>query len=165
MSHASVIKGKLRMVGILVAVLMVLILAFRALPSRPPRSLGSREGRLAKCPDSPNCVCTQATDPEHKIEPIRFEGDPQSAFRRIQSSITMMPRIQVVSADFPYLHAEAHTPLMNFIDDVEFVVDQATSMIHFRSASRLGHSDLGVNRGRMEQFRLIFARSTDGPGE
>lgn len=146
-----------------VGVLLVLILVYRQLPSRRPRTLGVHAGRLADCPATPNCVCTQATDPEHRIEPIHFEGNPSTGFQRVQSTLATMPRLKVISAEFPYLHAEARTPLLQFIDDVEILVDEDSSTIHFRSASRVGHSDLGVNRERMEQFRRLFHQTPAGP--
>jgi uncharacterized protein (DUF1499 family) len=45
---------------------------------------------------------------------------------------------------------------MGFVDDLEFYFPREESVIHLRSAARLGESDLGVNRRRLEQIRLAL---------
>ena len=62
----------------------------------------------------------------------------------------------MVTVSDGYVHVECRSWLLAFIDDVEFVLDEPTGVIHFRSASRVGHSDAGVNRQRMEDFRRAF---------
>ena len=66
-----------------------------------------------------------------------------------------LPRAKLVEEDEDYLHYEFTSLLLRFVDDVEFVFDDATRTIHFRSASRTGYSDLGVNRRRMEEIRVV----------
>ena len=111
---------------------------------------------MADCPKSPNCVCTQATDAQHSMDPIPFDGPPTEAIRRIKAAIATIPRIKVITEKENYIHAEATSLLFRFVDDVEFFVDQNAKSIQFRSASRAGYSDLGVNRSRMEQIRAAF---------
>jgi uncharacterized protein (DUF1499 family) len=118
--------------------------------------LGVRQGRLARCPDSPNCVCTQASDPRHAIEPLAFRGSAAAAIARVKQAIATLPRLTIVEESGDYLRVEAVTFLFRFVDDVEFFVDEAAGVIHFRSSSRLGYSDLGANRRRMERVRAAF---------
>ena len=115
--------------------------------------VGLVDGRLRPCPSSPNCVCSQDEDAGHRIEPLRFAGSPREAWDRLQALLVKMPRTKVVSSDDRYLHVEVTTLLMRFVDDVEFLLDETNSVIHVRSASRVGHSDLGVNRKRIEAIR------------
>jgi uncharacterized protein (DUF1499 family) len=124
--------------------------------SRKPLNLGVVHGRLADCPAMPNCVCTQASDPEHRMAPLHFDGTPAEARDRLKAVIAAMPRTRIVTANEWYLHAEFTSRLLRFVDDVEFLIDPATHTIHFRSASRVGRSDLGVNRQRMEEIRRRF---------
>jgi uncharacterized protein (DUF1499 family) len=138
-------------------VVTLLVLSWSA---RKPDNLGvSKEGRLAPCPGTPNCVCTQAApeDGVHRMDPIPFEGSSQEALRRIKVMLATMPRVRIVSETENYLHAEFTSLVFRFVDDVEFYVDAQAQCIHFRSASRVGRSDLGVNRQRMEAFRQAFA--------
>jgi len=142
-----------RWAGIAVAVLAVfsgLALLTRWLSSRRPSHLGVSEGQLAPCPDRPNCVSSQVAD-SHTIEPLRFEGDPRIAWQRLIEIVHDMPRCRVISQNDDYLHAEVRSLVFGFVDDLEFVL--ANDCIHVRSASRLGYSDLGVNRRRVEQIR------------
>ena len=110
---------------------------------------------LRSCPSSPNCVSTQAQDEGHAIEPIRYRKSRAEAKEALKEVIRSMPRTKLVQEDETYLHYEATSLLLRFIDDVEFLFDDDTKTVHFRSASRTGYGDLGVNRKRMEQVRAL----------
>ena len=114
--------------------------------------------RLKACPDSPNCVSTLSPqrDEIHYIAPLSFSGDAADAKSRLLAIINNMPRTKIIVDEADYLHVEFRSRLFRFVDDVEFVVDEATQLIHFRSASRLGYGDMGVNRKRMEEIRAQF---------
>lgn len=123
-----------------------------SMTSKLPANLGVNSGKLAACPDTPNCVSTQATDPEKRMEPIPFTGPPAETISKIKKTIELnWPRATLVSETDYYLHYEFKSLIFRFIDDVEFFVDDKSSVVQFRSASRVGHSDLGINRKRMNQ--------------
>jgi uncharacterized protein (DUF1499 family) len=147
---------KFLFVLLLVACLPVVLLAMLSIFSRKPDNLGVVNGRLADCPATANCVCTQCSDPEHHMEPLHFTGSPEEAMERLKTVIAVMPRSKIVTADERYIHAEFSSRVFRFVDDVEFLIDPASKTIHFRSASRVGRSDLGVNRQRMEEIRQKF---------
>ena len=140
-----------------VIVLIVGALAMMSLFSGKPSNLGVTNGRLADCPSSPNCVSTQAGVVEHRMEPIPFTGSSDEAMQRIKTLVAEMPRTKIVTVADNYLHVEFRSAFFRFVDDVEFLVGSETQIIHFRSASRVGHSDFGVNRDRMEQIRKAFS--------
>jgi uncharacterized protein (DUF1499 family) len=125
-----------------------------------PTNLGVRDGKLAACPNKPNCVNSQTGDKNHAIAPLTFSGDPVAAMEKLKAVVQAMPRTQVIESKPNYLYAEFSTPLMGFVDDVEFYSDGKA--IHVRSASRLGYSDLGVNRKRVEAVREAFQRGSRG---
>ena len=102
------------------------------------------------------CDDTQFGDAGHHVEPIRFTGPPAVTFERLRSTLQSMPGARVITADDGYLHAEFTSRLFRFVDDVECLVDPAGQVIHVRSASRVGHSDFGVNRRRVEALRAAF---------
>lgn len=112
---------------------------------------------LAPCPASPNCVSSLAADAGHQIAPIAFSGDPAQAMRRLRTVIEAMPRTRIVSDSGTALRAEFTSRLFRFVDDVDCVVDAPAGVIQIRSASRVGYSDLGANRKRVEAIRAAFA--------
>lgn len=122
-----------------------------------PADLGVHDGRLKACPDQPNCVNSQATDAGHAIAPLAFRGDAAAAMKALAAIVAATPGATVVKARDLYLQATFATPTMGFVDDVEFHADAARKVIDVRSASRLGHSDLGANRKRVEELRRAFA--------
>lgn len=116
------------------------------------------ERTLSPCPDSPNCVSTQATDEGHAITPFRYKKLRVEAKEALKAVINSLSRTKLVEEDESYLHYEFTSLLLRFVDDVEFLFDDDTKTIHFRSASRTGYSDLGVNRRRMEDLRALVGR-------
>ena len=137
----------------LLAAAPAVVLGVLSAISRRPENLGVRNGRLADCPASPNCVATQSGSAGQRMAPWRYEGSPQAAAERLKRIVGAMPRAKIVAASNDYLHAEFTSALFRFVDDVEFLIDPAAGLIHFRSASRIGYSDLGANRRRMEDLR------------
>jgi uncharacterized protein (DUF1499 family) len=118
-----------------------------------PDTLGVKDGKLAACPGTPNCVSSQASDAEHRVEAIAFTSSASEAFAKLKSLVQGMERAAVINEGSNYLYAEFTSGLMGFVDDVEFYIDDSAKVIHVRSASRLGQSDLGVNRKRVEEIR------------
>ena len=115
--------------------------------------------QLKPCPDKPNCVSTQATQPDKQREPITYTGDGAEALDKIKRLVLDMPRTKLVSAEPNYLHFTFKTWPIPFIDDVEFLLDEEAKVIHYRSASRVGHSDLGVNGKRMAKVVKAWTES------
>jgi len=150
--RSSVISRILRRL-ILLPLLAIAGLYFLSLTSAKPTNLGAVDGLLAKCPASPNCVSTQAADPEKSMPAIPYIGDAQQTLEEIKSSIeSNCARATLASQSNGYLHYEVTSLLFRFVDDVEFLADDDTGLVHFRSASRVGHSDLGANRNRMNKI-------------
>lgn len=128
----------------------------RLLPGKRPSDLGVTNGQLKSPPKKPNCVHSQLGKGGQAIEPLSFSGDAQAALQKLQSVIEAMPRTTIVKSEDNYLYAEFETALLGYVDDVEFLAVPSDSVIHVRSASRLGHSDLGANRKRVEAIRNAF---------
>ena len=116
-----------------------------------PGNLGVVNGALAACPSSPNCVSSQATEERHRIEPFITGDDPEETFRQLVGIVERRPDATVIDTIYGYLRVELRTTL--FTDDAEFLLDRDNRRIQLRSASRLGYSDLGVNRRRIEEIR------------
>ncbi len=108
------------------------------------------------CPDSPNCVSSQATDPGHFIEPFSFSDNPLTAMSRLKQALLNEKRVTIVNEQADYLHAEVRSLIFRFVDDVEFRLRPGQKLIQLRSASRSGYSDFGVNRRRINRIRQNF---------
>lgn len=121
-----------------------------------PRSLGLTRGALSGCPGSPNCVCSQDEQAPHAIEPFSVVRDAASSWQRLCDIVASAPRTRVITRTPDYLHAEAQSWLLGFVDDLEFHLRPDGSAIDCRSASRRGRSDFGVNRRRIEALRRQY---------
>lgn len=120
-----------------------------------PDNLGVKDGRLAPCRRTPNCVSSQAdpADAVHYIAPIPYQGDAAAAIAAARAAVESMPRATVIGEAPGYLYAEFRSKLIGFVDDVEFAFDGQAGVLHVRSSSRLGRRDFGVNRARVESLR------------
>jgi uncharacterized protein (DUF1499 family) len=142
--------------GSLVTAFLLLLLLIPALLSvfsrfRPPDA-GFREGRLQDCPLTSNCVSSEEKDRPSYAEPLRFQSSPESAWKKTrQAVLDMGGRIAV--EDAAYMHATFTSSFFRFVDDLQLRLDRKKREINFRAASRVGYSDLGVNRKRVEELR------------
>ncbi|HAC63392.1 MAG TPA: DUF1499 domain-containing protein, partial [Cyanothece sp. UBA12306] len=148
---------------IFVGVIIVWIAVRLVFPEAPtifagtqPDNLGISQEKLALCPSSPNCVSSQSVDAEHYIKPLAYQGSAKSAIASLQDIINGQERTKIITANDQYIYAQFSSRWMGFVDDVEFAVNEAKGVIDVRSASRLGESDLGVNRQRIEQIRQLM---------
>ncbi|TKJ27347.1 MAG: hypothetical protein CEE42_02895 [Promethearchaeota archaeon Loki_b31] len=120
------------------------------------KPVGIVDGKFYPCPNTPNCVSTQATDAKHKISPISYSGTMSEAKEKIIKILNSLKRTKIITNTENYIHAEVRTATFKFVDDVEFLFDDSEKIIQFRSRARSGHSDMGVNRKRMEKIREMF---------
>lgn len=130
--------------------LLSIIPFLTACAGEPPQNIGVQNDRLIPCPDSPNCVSSYETDETHAIDPLNASVD------EIEQILIGLDEANIVSSEANYLYAEFTTPIMGFVDDVEFLQDRGSGLTHVRSASRLGYSDLGANRDRIERIRALL---------
>lgn len=153
------IKGMLELRSAMMLALAITVGAASACSRTPATPPGLTEsGTLQPCPDSPNCVSSlaPATDEEHSIEALPLLGEADTAIERMAALVDAMPRTKILEQRDDYLAAEFRTLILRFGDDVEFLLDEENGLIHVRSASRTGHSDLGVNRRRVEDIRAAW---------
>jgi uncharacterized protein (DUF1499 family) len=130
-----------------------------SLSGKRPDDLGVREGKLADCPHSPNCVCSDASGDAHRVEPFGIDAPAETAWKAVREAVAALPRTLVVTDTGEYLHAECASALLGFVDDLELHLRPVEGVIAVRSASRLGYSDLGVNTARVEDLRQALKRA------
>jgi len=122
-----------------------------------PDNLGVKDGQLLACPASPNCVSSFASDKKHQIDPSRYSASREEQLLRLKTLIVKMGNARVVTEKENYLHVEFTSKVFRFVDDAEFLLDDENKTIYFRSASRIGRSDFGVNRKRIEAIKSLLA--------
>ena len=145
-----------------VALLVVAYFVYLGQVSRSGSAAGLVGDRLTPCPASPNCVCSEDRGAAaHFVEPLAIGGTPPAQALQLLAAIVEQQGGQVVTAGDDYLAATFASSMFGFVDDVEFRADAATGLIHLRSASRVGHSDLGANRKRAEAIRLRLRATLD----
>jgi len=128
------------------------------LSGKRPAGLGVRDGNLKSPPSSPNAVSSQAAN-GHQIAPLAYKGPLEQAMKALKAIIESTPDTRIVETKPDYLYAEYASALLGFVDDVEFYFPAGANIIHVRSASRLGYSDLGVNRKRIEAVRARLVQA------
>ncbi len=118
--------------------------------------LGVHNGQLAAMPKKPNAVSSQTDDPNKRVEPLPMVGDLEQTVEKILHCLQLMGRNKVQSHKQNYIHSVFVSALMRYKDDVEFYIDEAEQCLHFRSASRVGYSDMGVNAKRYARFASLY---------
>ncbi len=147
------------LISIIAALTAVLFIRFAMLGhnSKSGQAPGLASGTLTLCPDKPNCICSEFTDDTtHYIAPLDYSGTPpEKAWTDILQVIKESGG-EVSVANDEYIAATFSVSLFGFIDDVECRLDTSKNRIHIRSASRVGHSDLGLNQERVETVTRLF---------
>lgn len=133
-------------------ILLIAIVGFLTWQNwKMPKTTGLVNGRLQPCQSKPNCVCSCQDDEAHHISPLPFSSE--ETLDQIQAFFSTNYIAQVVEKSPNYLHIVITTPTLRFKDDLVFVVNHEKGIIEVRSASRVGYSDVGVNRTRIEALR------------
>ncbi len=112
------------------------------------------EIELPPCPDNPNCVSSQAVpESSHYIEPFKIKDSSKEAWITLKNILNNQSRTKITKQSESLIDAEVKSLIFRFVDNIQFRLDKKTGIIHVRSASRTGYSDLGVNRKRVEEIR------------
>ena len=158
----------------LVISLLVIVSAYfinLSVSSRKQPDLGLFDNQLRVCPSTPNCVSSERQDTKAYIEPLRAstQANNIAATTAGDAGVTLWSDVKkavvevggnIMTERDGYLHATFETTLLRYVDDVELRLDKTNRLIHIRSASRVGHSDMGANRVRVEKIRKAFLNNT-----
>ncbi len=129
-------------------------LFFLASSTSAPSNLGIINGKLAPCPATPNCVSSEASDPQHFIAGITYKSSSsEEAYAIVKQLLLIQKNAKIITETNDYIYAQFTSQLLRFVDDVEFYFRPDAKIVDIRSASRVGESDLGVNRNRIEQIK------------
>ncbi|WP_083399980.1 DUF1499 domain-containing protein [Vibrio barjaei] len=140
---------------IIITLLVVLVGYMFYKNSNAPSYLGIHNGKFAPMPSTPNAVSSQTDDPEKSVDALSFK-DLGSAKQKVVSVLSTMGGNKIEEDDGNYLHVVFTTPTMKYNDDVELYFDTNSGLLHYRSQSRTGYSDKGLNRERYNQFSALY---------
>ncbi|GLS92076.1 hypothetical protein GCM10007916_31460 [Psychromonas marina] len=121
-----------------------------------PSHLGHKAGQLAPMPDKPNAVSSQTDIVDKRVDPLQYKADAEDTMSAVIDALSSMGNNEIQEQQSHYIYSVFTTPKLHFHDDVEILLDEQTKQVHFRSQSRAGHSDLGVNRQRYDQFKALY---------
>lgn len=150
---------KIALIIITILIMFVVIsLIVLGKTSKSGNAAGLFDGKLQKCPDKPNCVCSEQNDDvDHFISPLPISDSYESDSLTVLKDIIGELKGEIQTHNETYISATFSSPLFGFVDDVEMRVDSKQNVIHMRSASRVGHGDLGANRKRVELIKKLFS--------
>ena len=147
-------------ISIIVIVIIILVVVLAANKnSAVPSTLGVKEGTLSPLPDSPNAVSSQTDQADKRVEPLPYSGNLDQTKALIKKAAAEFGGAQILVEKPDYLHMVFTVPVISFKDDVEFFFSEKERVVHYRSASRVGYSDLGVNRKRYERLKSLYEQA------
>lgn len=138
---------------ILLIVIAVIIIYMFIKNNTTPKNLGVINGKLSPMPNKPNAVSSQSSDSEKYVDPLDFKGNLEDSKKIITAIVNDYNGANIKKNDTNYIYAVFTTGKMKFHDDVEFYFDEKNKKIHFRSSSRVGYSDMGMNRKRYDELK------------
>jgi uncharacterized protein (DUF1499 family) len=144
----------------ILAIVAVIALFVLGKVSETGQASGIVDGRLTRCPEKPNCVCSEyRKDDRHFVEPLELTDQSAESGAATVRAIIIELGGEIKSERADYIAATFTSPLFRFADDLEIRIDKDVALIHFRSASRVGHGDLGANLKRVELIQARFRQS------
>jgi uncharacterized protein (DUF1499 family) len=142
-------------------VILALVIAFGARLTfqnlQTPTHLGLNNGKLAPMPEKPNAVSSQTDVADKKVEALPFKATAEETQTAVNNALAKLGSNEIQEQKDGYTYSIFTTALMHYHDDVEIYLDTEAQLVHFRSQSRAGHSDMGVNRKRYEAFRELYS--------
>ena len=149
---------KITIIAIAIVVILALVyLAYQGHLSKADSAPGLVDGKLAACPGTPNCVCSEHPGQgDHAIEPIALQGESAGAALQRLEQIIEAQGGKIAAAREDYIAATFSSALFGFVDDLEVRIDSGSRVIHLRSASRVGISDLGANSKRVDLIKQAY---------
>ena len=148
----------MKIAALIIASLIVLFAVSLVVQNmKSPTHLGHKDGKLAPMPSKPNAVSSQAEQDDKKVAALPFKGSAQETLSAVEKVLSDMANNEVQVKESDYIYTIFTTPTMHYHDDVEVLLDESAQLVHFRSQSRAGYSDMGVNRKRYEKFSQLYS--------
>lgn len=144
--------------SIIALLLTLTLLGLLVKNNRTPTNLGMTNGSFARLPRTPNGISSQTTDLRKKVDPFPFNQNLTESKNSLKIIIAAFEDMKIRTEGKNYIHLISTSKTMRFHDDIEFFFDERSKVVHFRSASRIGYSDMNVNRKRYERLREEYMK-------
>lgn len=149
----------MKIIGILIVIVVFIFVTRLVMQNITiPSHLGHKDGLLAPMSDKPNAVSSQTDIIDKRVDPLHYKADAEQTKHAVLNALATMGSNEIQVQQSHYIYSVFTTPKLHFHDDVEILLDEQNQQVHFRSQSRAGHSDLGVNRQRYDQFKALYNR-------
>jgi uncharacterized protein (DUF1499 family) len=151
--------GKVMMYfGIGVVALIVIMIGQMVVSNlRTPGNLGVKDGKLAPMPSSPNAASSQSDEAYYKVEPLPLKADLAKTKAALLAAVESYGGGKVIEETETYIYVVFTTPTMKYKDDLEFYISESEGLVHYRSSSRIGYSDMGLNRTRYNEIAKLYS--------
>lgn len=146
----------MKFIGLLLAITIIAATLLVMQNLKLPNNLGITNGKLSPLPSTPNAVSSQTEDKERYVEPLVFKTDSKTTRTALKAMLSSFKNVNIVTESDYYIHAVSISGKMRYRDDLEFFIDTNQNVVHFRSGSRVGYSDMGLNRERYNQIKQIY---------
>ena len=147
----------MKIIGLLILVVITLFITRLVYQNLSvPTHLGHKNGQLAAMPDKPNAVSSQTDIADKQVETLSYKATTEETLKSVIAALNAMGNNELKTQESHYVYSVFTTGTLHFHDDVEILLDEQTKQVHFRSQSRAGHSDLGLNRARYEEFKALY---------
>jgi len=143
--------------------LFLLFSLFSSCKDKPAKGLGlTTKNQFFPCPKNPNCVSSFENPKNEKnfIRPIKFLGQKETIIKKLVTLIENNPNAKIVERKENYIRAEYTSSFFKFVDDIQFYFGKK-NIIHIKSSSRVGYSDFGKNKQRVEEIELTLQQESE----
>lgn len=140
------------------AIVLVMVLNLVIGNMRTPKNLGVKDGKLAELPNKPNAISTQTDNKEFYVEPFPFKENLEKSKVAVLKAVEKYGDSEIVEKEANYIRVVFTTSKMRYHDDAEFYFDEEEKVVHFRSASRVGYSDMGLNKERYNKLYDYYVK-------
>lgn len=145
----KILTGVLGVIGVIIIYMFVK-------NNLSPNNLGVNDGMLAKMPKKPNAVSSQTEEKDKKVEALEFKENLVDSKKKVIKAIESYGNAKIIKNETNYIYVVFTTGIMKYHDDVEFYFDESKKLIQIRSASRIGYSDMGLNRERYNKIKEVY---------
>lgn len=147
----------LKIIGIVVLVIILVIISSMVIKNNlTPKAIGITAGQFTPLANTPNGVSSQVTDPSKQVQALPFKDNLETTKKHIKAACESYGQVKIITETDTYMHMVFTTGLMKYHDDVELYFDQTNKVIHYKSQSRIGYSDMGLNRKRYDEILMIY---------